>query len=84
MRRSNYTLVQDDSEKVVIRDLGPWDEYLSVTNDAEQVVEELAPTLLGRRLFYYDSAGQLDELIVKDGKFHSFAPGWTHLNPEEQ
>jgi hypothetical protein len=45
-----------------------------VTNDAEWVVAQLAGYLLGRRLFYYDSLGSLDELVVKEGRFAGFAP----------
>lgn len=29
----------------------------------------------GRRLLYYDSQGQLDELLVRDGKFAGFKAG---------
>jgi hypothetical protein len=36
------------------------------------VVEDLASMLNGRRLFYYDSEGELTELLVKDGKFAGF------------
>jgi len=61
----------------VIRDIG-YNNQLSVTNDAEGVVQglifdkELAP---GQRLLYYDTDGNLDELKIKDGKFAGFAPG---------
>ena len=75
MRGANYVIVQDSSDRLVIRDLGPWDQYLTVTNAAEEVVQELARQLKGRRLFYYDTEGQMDELLVKDGEFAGFAPG---------
>jgi len=76
MRRSNYTIVEDvQGNPLVIRDIGPWNQYVAVTNNAEDVVEELVkhgklPD--GRRLFYYDTEGQLDELLVKDGRFDGF------------
>lgn len=53
---------------VVIRDVGLWDRQLTITNDAEGVVERLAKAhKIGRgtRLFYYDSEGELDELKVE-------------------
>lgn len=81
MPRANYVVVEDDflsAEPLVIKDVGPWDQFLSVTNAAEQVVAELAADgqlPAGRRLLYYDSEGQLDELLVKDGKFAGFKPG---------
>ncbi|MBE3109350.1 MAG: hypothetical protein IMZ46_02380 [Acidobacteria bacterium] len=77
-RNANYIIVVAGPDRVVIRDVGPWDRYLSVTNDAENVVRELAGNALlrpGRRLFYYDSDGQLDEILFKDGQFVGFAPG---------
>lgn len=73
--RARFEVVSEDAEKLVIMDVGPWTAHPTVTNDAEAVVEELAPTLKGRRLLYYDSDGDLDELMVKDGKFEGFFPG---------
>lgn len=57
---------------VLIVDVGHG-AYRSVTNDAEWVVAQLAPTLNGRKLFYIDSTGDaVDELLVEDGKFAGF------------
>jgi hypothetical protein len=65
----------DPGQPVVIRDLiGP----VSVTNDAENVVAMLLRrgTLRpGQRLLYFDTDGNLDELLVRDGRFAGFAPG---------
>lgn len=50
----------------------------SITNDAEAVVRfliargKLTPRM---RLFYYDTDGQLDELLHDGTKFTGFAPG---------
>ena len=80
-RSAQYVVVEDSfagSEPLVIRDVGPWDKHLTVTNDAENVVEELIRSnrlLPGQRLLCYDSDNQLDEIVVKDGKFTGFAPG---------
>jgi hypothetical protein len=80
-REAQYLIIEDDfarSSPLVIQDVGPWDQHLTVTNDAEGVVErlvesgELSP---GRRLFCIDSNGDKDELVVKDGRFAGFAPG---------
>jgi hypothetical protein len=75
MRNARFAIVESTAEKLVIQDLGPWDVYPSVTNAAEEVVESLAAQLNGRRLFYYDSENQCDELLVKDGKFAGFKTG---------
>ena len=80
-RSAQYVIVEDSfsgSEPLVIRDVGPWDKHLTVTNDAENVVAELVRSnrlLPGQQLLCYDSDNQLDELVVKDGKFAGFAPG---------
>ncbi len=81
MSRANFAIVTDDflrEDPLVIKDVGPWDKYPSVTNDAENVVFELVRRGLlpeGRLLFYYDSDGRLDEILVKNGQFVGFAPG---------
>lgn len=66
-RLPHFEVVADrPSFPLVIRDVGPWDAFPTVTNAAEAVVVELRrrgmlPT--GRRLFYYDSEGVLDEIV---------------------
>ena len=77
MKRSNYSIIKNDpKQSLYIKDIGPWDLYLSVTNDAEQVIQELVelgqlPT--GRRLYCIDSMNIMGELLIKDGKFAGFA-----------
>jgi hypothetical protein len=64
----------DGARFLVIRDLGPWDQYLTITNDAVHVVEVMAPYLEGRRLAYFDSGGDLAELVLDRGRMAGFAP----------
>lgn len=73
MNGSNYRVVHWDAEKVVLKDLGPWDRHPTVTNDAEQVVADMAYLVGGRRLLYYDSEGELTELRHEGAKFTGFA-----------
>jgi hypothetical protein len=76
MLRASYRIEEQTDEKVVIRDVGR--ECMSVTNDAEAVVRDLQRNgmLDKRRLFYYDSDGQLDELKHDGaGIFQGFVPG---------
>lgn len=70
---ARWEVVSIDAEVYTIRDVGHVIGR-SVTNDAEWVVEQIVPELGGRRLFYYDSMGDLDELLVRDGRFVGFAP----------
>lgn len=74
MTKANFDILEANEERVVLRDLGPWDRYLTITNAAEEVVEELVKRgkLNGRRLLYYDSEGELTELVVEDGKFAGY------------
>lgn len=61
----------------VIRDMGTGNA-MSITNDAENVVAQvvsLESYTPGQRILYYDTDGNIDELLIKDGKFVGFAPG---------
>ena len=73
-----YEIVEDAPEKpLVIRDIG-WRDHMSVTNDAEAVVEDLwnkGKLSNHRQLFYYDSSGDLDELVHTHGIFVRFQLG---------
>jgi len=79
--RAVFAIIEDDflsEEPLVIKDVGPHDKYPTITNDAEAVVWELVARKQlppGRRLFYYDSDGVKDEILIADGKFAGFAPG---------
>lgn len=72
MRHANYRIIRETKEQLVIEDVGPWNEHPTVTNDAEWVVEQLAGQLRGRDLLYFDSAGDLDRLVVRRGRFVGF------------
>lgn len=73
---ANFKIVQNLPDRLVILDLGGG---MSITNDAEwvvsQLVDESFPGPKNRRLFYYDSVGDLDELVIVMGKFYAFEPG---------
>jgi hypothetical protein len=69
---ANFQIVENTATSLTIEDLGPWDVYLTVTNDAEWVVKQVASILDGRRLFYRDSEGGMDEIVVEQGRFSGF------------
>ena len=80
--RSEIEIVSygDKKNPFIIRDIG--ENSRSVTNDAEAVVEYLTVSgaiqenlRSGQQLLYYDSEGQLDEILHKNGKFVGFKPG---------
>ena len=77
IHHANFEVVFDESDDqwLTIRDLGPHDQFPTVTNDAQAVVRglfhlgELTP---GRRLRHYDSDGDLAELVFQGDRFVSF------------
>ena len=73
MNSAQYETVRETPAYILIRDVGPWSEHPTVTNDAENVVEELAAKLGTRRLLYYDSEGELNELKHVGTVFTGFA-----------
>ena len=76
--KANYAIISDTLGELAIKDLGPWDKFQTITNAAEEVVEELVASgqlKPDQKLFYFDSEGELDEILVKDGKFAGFRPG---------
>lgn len=82
--RARYAVVKDSPDMLVIRDLGPWDRHLTVTNDVESVVADLYASgrlVAGRRLLCYDSESDLDEIVHADGRFVRFAPGPGRVQP---
>lgn len=67
---------------MLIQDIGPWDVHKTITNDAERVVQELYPSISlykNKKLFYNDSEGVMDELLIADG----FFAGFGSVNDEE-
>lgn len=86
MREAQYEIMEDNYLRdipLVIKDIGPWNKHLTITNDAEGVVQRLAQQghlPAGRRLFYYDSEGELSEILVRDGFFAGFAPYREEVN----
>ena len=73
MRLPNYETVDMSTDCVLVRDVGPWDRYPTITNAAEALVEHMLPVLDGRRLEYIDSDGRRSELLIKNGRFVGFS-----------
>ncbi len=73
---AHYLIVTENSQYMLLRDVGPWNEYKTVTNAAENVISELAHRLGSRKLYYIDSDGTTDELVHDNkGKFIKFKSG---------
>jgi hypothetical protein len=79
-----YEIVNKTDDFLVLKDIGG----ISITNDAENVVTTLhvnndlkCSNGIGKRLFYVDSTGQIDELLYEGPKFLGYHPG--HKGYEE-
>jgi hypothetical protein len=77
MRVRSYFRIEDNRPgfPLVIRDLGGELGCMSVTNDAESVVEYLyseGDLTDDRKLYYYDTEGDLDEIVHEKGQFVRF------------
>ena len=65
-------------ECLVIDDISDPRHSLTITNDVEWVVAQIVAAGLltpGRRLMYFDSLGDLDEIMLDGERFVGFAPG---------
>lgn len=75
--RCRFFIEEDEPCHLTITDVGG-PGSTSVTNDAEAVVAHLLATgslRAGKRLFYYDSTGWLDEITHDGAKFTGFQAG---------
>jgi hypothetical protein len=68
--RSNFTILTNTTEVIVLEDLGPWDHFSTITNDAEAVVKYLFKSGQAtgtKQIVYFDSDYIATELC-HDGK----------------
>jgi hypothetical protein len=73
MSSVSFRRVFEDENFLVLEDTGPWNLHLTMTNGAVLVAESVGPELGNRRLFYFDSHGDLDEMLIHNGAFVGFA-----------
>lgn len=74
--RAEYEVEGQEAGSITIRDVGHSRGRMTVTNDAAAVVADLVGKGLlpeGRRLLYFDSQGELGEMLILDGRFAGFA-----------
>ena len=73
-RMPNAEIVDDTPIYMLYRDIGPWDQHPTITNRVEEFVAAIVGYghLGDRRLFYYDSEGDLTEILIEDGHFAGF------------
>jgi hypothetical protein len=78
MKLPRYEIIAMNAKGIILRDVGPWEDWPTVTNAAEVVVDELNKRLIlspGMRLFYVDSDGEPGEILLYDDMtFKGFRP----------
>ena len=79
-RPAAFSVVHMTDAKIFIEDLC-LPLCLSVTNDAENVVEQVSKAAPGRRIIYKDSEGNWDELLHDNGFFTGFFARYTEELP---
>lgn len=74
-RQVNFEIIEANADgEVTLRDLGPWDQFLTITNDADAVVQRVVAEFPNvKRIFYFDSRGDKCELLFANGRFKGFA-----------
>jgi len=79
MRLPRFIVAKSSETAIVLRDLGPWDVYPTISNAAEAVVDQLWSKLhiADMRLFYFDSEGDLGELLHDGARFTDFGYATT-------
>lgn len=76
MDKPNFEVIGVETGIVLVRDLGPWDQHNTITNDPQSVIDDLVHYLSDRRLFYVDSIGAVDEIELNtDASFRRFIFG---------
>ena len=68
--RSNFTILTNTAQVIVLEDLGPWDHFKTITNEAEAVVKYLFKSGQAtgtKQIVYFDSDYIATELC-HDGK----------------
>ena len=75
--KSNFTILTNTTQVIVLKDLGPWDHFKTITNDAEAVVQYLFKSgrlqPADKQIVYYDSDGEATRILHDSkGNFTGF------------
>jgi len=71
-RRSNYRIIRETFCEIELVDLGPHDIYLTITNDAENIIADLDIDQRSKVITYKDSDGLICQLLTDGNKFTGF------------
>jgi hypothetical protein len=80
--RAKYEIMYEGNDLLLLNDLAEQYDTMSITNDAEGVIEHLTDyhNLSNSTLVYYvDTMGCVDQLQHKDGEFTKFKSGFDSV-----
>lgn len=72
MKRSNYRIERETFFTIELVDLGPHDIYLTITNDAENIIQDLDHEQRCKVITYKDTDGLTVQLMTDGNKFTGF------------
>lgn len=82
--KARFNIIYNDETYILIEDQCEIYNSMSITNDAEGVVEYLIKDSIvdvsNKKIFYVDTEGRVDELEHNGQKFIGFKPGYKNLN----
>jgi len=61
-RISNYEILVNDEHEILLKDIGPWDTYLTITNNIDDILLELGTLLKNNINLYYINS---DNITIK-------------------
>jgi|GEM_PF-3030794 len=85
MNRSDYEIVRIEDDRVFIVDLDLGN--MSVTNDADNVLEEINKNFPNRRLIYKDTLGNWDEITYNplfERRLLLYVPYTEHIPKDDE
>jgi hypothetical protein len=80
--KAKFKVIEQTDEYILIKDECIKHECMSITNDAEAVVEYLLKnySVRNKKIYYIDTAEQVDELEHNNEKFIGFKPGYEDIH----
>ena len=75
---AEFSIIEETDDYIYIKDTTDGKPCMSVTNDAAWVVSRINTS--GKKLFYMDTCGNIDELYHENGVFKGFRPGHGNYN----
>lgn len=77
--KASYDVEYVNEELILLKDLCELTRGMSITNDAESVVQNVYDSYGNKVIFYIDTENRVDMLLHESGVFKNFNPGFTNV-----